>query len=140
MQRDLKILIIDDDEDFRTAVGAVLESHGYQVFRAASGREGLRALVEHDPDAVLVDVMMESPDEGYSFTYSLRNKDEYARWRKLPLFMISSIEASPDELFPLSMYTDLIRPDRYLTKPLDIPRLLDLLRQAIPTAAGATAA
>ncbi len=140
MNTDLKILIVDDDEDFRAALRPILESRGYRVFEAVTGKEGLEQVVAQNPDAVLVDVMMESPDEGYSFTYALRHKDECAAWRKTPLFMISSIEASPDELFPRSMYAELVRPDRYFTKPLDIPRFLDLLHQAIPARAGASAA
>ena len=81
--------------------------------------------------------MMESPVEGYGITFALRNNPDYAACRNIPLFMISSVEESPDELFPLSMYTELIRPDRYLAKPIDVPRFLDLLGRAVPAPAGA---
>ena len=126
-----KVLLIDDDTDFRTAVRSLLESHGYKVLEAASGHEGLQMVVEHKPDAILLDVMMETTVEGYGVTYSLKYRDEYVEFRNTPVFMISSIEESPDERFPISAEVDLIRPDWYLTKPLDIPEFLRLLEKAI---------
>ncbi|HYW48024.1 MAG TPA: response regulator [Bryobacteraceae bacterium] len=126
-----KILLIDDDEDFRTSVRSLLESHGYEVFEAASGREGLRTVLEHRPDAILVDIMMETSSEGYGVTFALKYQDEFAACRNIPVFMVSSIEESPDERFPMSGEAEMIRPDRYLTKPLEINRLLELLEKDV---------
>ena len=126
-----KILVIDDDQDFRTAVRSLLESHGYEVLEAASGREGLQMVVKHNPDAILLDIIMESTVEGYGVTYALKYQDEYADFRQLPVFMVSSIEESPDERFPMSAEVEMIRPDLYLTKPLDIPAFLQMLEKAV---------
>ena len=126
-----KILVIDDDQDFRTAVRSLLESHGYEVLEAASGHEGLQMVVKHNPDAILLDIMMESTVEGYGVTYALKYQDEYADFRQLPVFMVSSIEESPDERFPMSAEVEMIRPDLYLTKPLDIPAFLQMLEKAV---------
>ena len=126
-----KVLLIDDDSDFRAAVKTVLESHGYSVLEAATGHEGLRMVREHKPDAILVDIMMETTVEGYGITYALKYQDEYAEFRRIPVFMISSISESPDERFPLSAEVEMIRPDRYLSKPLDIAQLLRLLDAAV---------
>jgi len=129
-----KVLVIDDDSDFRAAVKSLLESHGYSVLEAASGHEGLQLVLQHKPDVILVDIMMESSVEGYGVTHSLKYRDEYAEYRNIPVFMVSSIEETPDERFPMSPEVDLIRPDRYLTKPLDIQQLLQLLEKAVGTA------
>jgi len=126
-----KVLLIDDDLDFRASVRSLLESHGYEVFEAASGHEGLQMVVAHRPDAILLDIMMESSVEGYGVTHSLKYRDEYAEYRQIPRFMVSSIEESPDERFPMSAEVDFIRPDRYLTKPLDIPNFLRLLEKSV---------
>jgi len=134
-----KVLLIDDDSDFRTAVRAVLESHGYTVLEAASGHAGLRMVIEHKPDAILLDIMMETSVEGYGLTYALKYQDEYAEFRHMPVFMVSSITESPDERFPMSAEVELIRPDRYLSKPLDFPQFLRLLDQAIGATKGVTA-
>jgi len=134
-----KVLLIDDDSDFRAAVKSLLESHGYIVLEASSGHEGLRMVVEHKPDVILLDIMMETTVEGYGVTHSLKYRDEYAGFRHIPILMISSIEESPDERFPMSAEVEMIRPDRYLTKPLDIPELLRVLEKAVGTTKGAMA-
>jgi len=131
-----KVLLIDDDQDFRTSVKSFLESHGYQVFEAESGHEGLRQVKEHKPDVILLDVMMETSVEGYGVTHSLKYKEEYAEYSHIPVFMVSSIEESPDERFSMSAEVEMIRPDRYLTKPLDMPRFLQILERAVPATAG----
>ena len=125
-----KVLLIDDDGDFRVSVRSLLESGGYRVAEADSGRTGLLKVLEFKPDVIILDIMMESSTEGYGVTYALKYLDEYADFRNVPVFMVSSIEESPDERFPMSAEVEMIRPDRYFTKPLDIPRLLQLLEKA----------
>jgi CheY-like chemotaxis protein len=131
--------VIDDDSDFRAAVKSLLESHGYGVLEASSGHEGLRMVAEQKPDVILVDIMMESSVEGYGVTHTLKYQDEYAEFRNIPIFMISSIEDAPDDLFQMSPEVDLIRPDGYLTKPLDIEKLLRVLEKAVGTTTGVLA-
>jgi len=126
-----KVLLIDDDSDFRAAVKSLLESHGYQVLEAASGHEGLRMAAEHKPDAILLDVLMETAAEGYGVNYALKYGEAYREFRQIPIFMISSIEKSPDERFPMAAEVEMIRPDRYLTKPIDPAELLRLLDAAV---------
>ncbi|MDH3290171.1 MAG: response regulator [Gemmatimonadota bacterium] len=124
------VLVIDDDADFQMSVGSLLEVEGYDVVAAASGREGLRKLLEVRPDVVLLDVMMESTTEGYGVSERIKYGEEYAAVRDVPVLMVSSIQESPDERFPRSPEVEMIRPDRYLTKPLDIPRFLEILAKA----------
>ncbi len=126
-----KVLIIDDDGDFRTSVKSLLERHGYEVLEAGSGKDGLRMVTQCRPDVIFLDVMMESDAEGYGVTYSLKHKEEYAEFREVPVFMISSIAESPDERFAMSPEAEMIRPDRYLTKPLDIPQTIRLLESVL---------
>jgi CheY-like chemotaxis protein len=134
-----RVLVIDDDQDFRASVRSLLEGRGYEVFEAVSGHDGLRKVKECKPDVILLDVMMETTEEGYGVVYSLRHRDEYAACRDTPVFMVSSIQESPDERYPMSAETELIRPDRYLTKPLNIPRFFELLEKALPPASRARA-
>jgi CheY-like chemotaxis protein len=126
-----KVLLIDDDRDFRVSVRSLLEARGYEVLEAGSGPEGLRQVLEQKPDVILLDVMMETSVEGYGVTHALKYRDEYAEHRHVPIFVVSSIEESPDERFPMSGEVEMIRPDGYFTKPLDIPRFLEILRKAV---------
>lgn len=129
-----KILLIDDDEDFRTSVRSVLEANGYEVFEAASGKEGLSKLVESRPDAILLDVILECCSEGYGVNAAIKYQDAYAGFRDIPIIMVSSIQETPDERFPRAEEVEMIRPDWYLTKPLDFGRLLSLLERKVAAA------
>ena len=125
------ILIVDDDEDFTTTVRSVLEREGYTVVQADSGAEGLRQLRKHRPDLMVLDVMMESMTEGYGVTEAIKYTEEYAALQHTPIIMVSSIQESPDERFPRAPEVDMIRPDRYLTKPLDLNRFLEIVRKIL---------
>lgn len=124
-----KVLLIDDDEDFRASVRVPLEAHGYQVLEAESGDQGLKMLIEQRPQVVVVDIMMASTSEGYGVTQAIRWQDAYQEFRGIPIIMVSSIEETPDERFAMAAEVDMIRPDTYLTKPLDIPRFLEVVKQ-----------
>jgi len=130
MPASLKILVIDDDQDFRASLRSLLESHGYMVLEADSGREGLRKVVEQTPDIIVLDIVMECDSEGYGVNQAIKYQDAYADYRNIPIVMTSSIDLSPDERFPMAGDLDMIRPDFYLTKPLDIPKFLEVLRRA----------
>lgn len=59
-ERRKKIMVIDDDQDFRLALCELLVDEGFSVTTARDGEAGLNNLVhQHDlPDLILVDLMM----------------------------------------------------------------------------------
>jgi len=128
-----KLLVIDDDRDYRTTVRCLLESEGYAVSEAASGDEGLSRLAEERPDAIILDVMMKCCCEGYGVTYAIKFRPEYESFRSVPIIMASSIEQAPDELFAMAGEVGMIQPDYYVTKPLDIARFLGVVKRALGT-------
>lgn len=121
------ILVIDDDDDFKASIRPALESAGYTMLQADSGREGLRMLVGNNPDVIVLDIMMETDVEGYSVNQAIKYQDEYAKYRGTPILMVSSIQKTPDERFPQATEVDMIRPDTYMTKPLDMDRFLETI-------------
>ena len=129
-----RVLVIDDDADFRTAVATLLETEGYEVAEATTGHEGLERLADVRPDLVIVDVMMESAAEGYGVNQAIRYQPQFASLQDVPIVMISSIQESPDEIYARASEVGMIHPDRYLTKPLDVPRFLQTVRQLVPAA------
>jgi len=129
-----RVLVIDDDADFRTAVATLLETEGYEVAEATTGHEGLERLTDVHPDLVIVDVMMESAAEGYGVNQAIRYQPQFASLQDVPIVMISSIQESPDEIYARASEVGMIHPDRYLTKPLDVPRFLQTVRQLVPAA------
>ncbi|WP_375338973.1 response regulator [Ancylothrix sp. D3o] len=63
-----RILVIDDEDDIREVAQLSLEMvAGWEVFTAASGSEGIAKAESHQPDAILLDVMM--PDMDGPATY-----------------------------------------------------------------------
>jgi len=132
MAEPVRILIIDDDPDFKASVRSLLESRGCLVFEADSGREGLEKLPECKPDLILLDVMMESSSEGYGVNQAIKWREEFAAYRNIPVVMVSSIQQEPDEMFPMAGELEMIRPDFYVRKPLDIPAFLASLDRVLP--------
>lgn len=129
---DKRVLVIDDDGDFRAAVVALLSAHGYTVAEAASGREGLEQLRAVDPDLVVLDVMMENAFEGYGVTQAIHYQPGFAEFQDVPIVMVSSIQENPEERFLKAEYeAGMVRPDFYLTKPLDVPRFLATVEKAL---------
>jgi len=45
----VKVLLIDDDQDFRVSVRSLIETRGYEVLEAGSGHEGLRQVLDTNP-------------------------------------------------------------------------------------------
>jgi CheY-like chemotaxis protein len=133
------VLVIDDDRDFRASVESLLESEGYRVRTARSGREGLERLKEERPDLIILDIMMESIVEGYAVNQAIKFQPEYEAFSGVPIIMVSSIQETPDERFARAGELDMVRPDRYLTKPLDIPLFLEVVgKVAIRGATGSS--
>jgi CheY-like chemotaxis protein len=119
-----KILIVDDDADYRASLTAVLENQGYAVVTAASAKEGLGKVVSERPDLVVLDVMMEHASAGYEVNEAIKFQNEFRAVHDVPILMASSIPMDPATLFGRDADVGMITPDSYLTKPVDIPEFL----------------
>jgi len=80
-----KVLLVDDDMAFLKATSLVLEDAGYLVFTAPDGQTGLTAAREHKPDVVIVDVIMNRPDEGFILARAIRADADLANVKILVL-------------------------------------------------------
>lgn len=65
------ILVVDDDKLIRWSVSVVLGHAGYRVQEAATGKEGLAAVLEHRPDLVLLDIALPDMD-GFTVLEAIR--------------------------------------------------------------------
>ena len=82
------ILIVDDDPDMVESSKVVLESRGYETVSAGSREDGLATAQEANPDLILLDVMMEQPDDGIALAQDLRRKGI-----STPIVMLTGINA-----------------------------------------------
>ena len=69
-----KILIIDDNSDFRFTMGVYLEKNGFDVISAEDGKQGWEKIQSDKPDLVLLDVMMEQMFSGFEVCRKVRNR------------------------------------------------------------------
>ena len=92
-----RILIIDDEEDIRDVAALSLETvAGWDVVVASSGAQGLARAIEHQPDAILLDVMMPGMDGPTPFR-ELRNNPATA---KIPVLLLTAkVQASDQRRF-----------------------------------------
>jgi threonine synthase len=76
-----RIAIIEDDPDARRLLRRVLQARGeYQIFEAGGGREGLDLVRQHQPDLVLLDLMMPDVD-GFEVLETIRGDEELSATR-----------------------------------------------------------
>ncbi len=84
-----RILIIDDDKDFRFSTRMILENEGFEVEEAVSGEEGLKKAEEFKPDLFIVDLMMETWSAGFDLINKLRDNENF---KNTPMIMLSSVD------------------------------------------------
>ena len=127
---DATILLVDDDDDFATAVGAFLDAHGYGVLRAHSAAEGIALARAERPALVLLDVMMEDATAGLRALDEMRRLPELAA---LPIVVVSSIYAAIPG-FRITADPRWLRHDGFLAKPVDLDELLRVVRTRLAPA------
>ncbi len=116
-QRKHKLLIAEDDAEIRKALERILAYEGYEVVVANDGAAALEAIVEHDPDAVVLDVMMPFVD-GLSVCRRLRERGD-----RRPVLMLTARHDVNDRVAGLDAGAD-----DYVTKPFELEELLARVR------------
>jgi CheY-like chemotaxis protein len=118
--QDKIVLVVDDDMRNVFALSNVLEEKGMTVVIAENGKEALKRLdSQKDIDIVLMDIMMSEMD-GYETMRRIRQQPEF---RKLPIIALTAKAMKGDRQKCLDAGAN-----DYLPKPLNIDKLLSLLR------------
>ena len=120
MSEQKKVLIIDDDMDFREMAKVVLESENYEVLEAADGATGLAMIKSSNPNFIFLDVMMEEVDSGCKVA------DEIAKLNiGTPVVILSSFADAATRTFD----TQALPVKEYLQKPLNSDELLAIVKK-----------
>jgi CheY-like chemotaxis protein len=114
-----KILIVDDDPDFREFVRIVLESHGYRVLEASNAPAGLALMRDEQPSLVLLDAMMSYELAGIGTIRAVRSDPHLAH---TPLILISAVLSEDEDRFLPADERSMV--DRFLSKPISPDELL----------------
>ncbi len=122
--RGRKILLVDDDIRNIFALTSALEQKGATVFVGRNGKEALEKL-NQDPlmDLVLMDIMMPEMD-GFEATRKIRKQKRFAH---LPIIAVTAKAMKDDQKNCLEAGAN-----DYVSKPVDLEKLLSLIRVRIP--------
>ena len=117
------ILVVEDNDNTRKLMQAVLSQNGYEPILARDGIEALEVLDRKHVDLIVLDIMMPRMD-GYEFTETLR-----ASGCELPILMVTAKEKPADKHKGFQIGTD-----DYMVKPVDeeemLLRIAALLRRS----------
>ena len=109
------IAVIDDDPDIREASTLVLKAKGYEVITASNPKDGYDIVKKQSPDLIILDVMMDEPDDGFFLAQKFRKENI-----KTPILMYTSVSKTVGMDFGKS---DMVPVDDFVEKPIT-PELL----------------
>ncbi|GAA4297380.1 response regulator transcription factor [Anaerocolumna aminovalerica] len=119
MSNKLLILLIEDEVPIRNFMSAILNSKGYRVIAAGSGKEGLSMITSHCPDLILLDLGL--PDiDGIEVVKKVRS------WSGTPILVVSARGQEREKVEALDLGVD-----DYITKPFGTSELLARIRTAL---------
>ncbi len=115
----IRVLLVDDEDDFRHATARALRHRGVYVFTARHGQQALQMMEVIEPDAVVLDVRMPGLDGDLVFDRI------HQRWPGVPVILLTG-HGSTQQAFETSrrgVY-------EYLAKPCPVDRLLEVIQEA----------
>ena len=113
------ILVVDDEPTLRETLAEALEADGYGVVQAGDGRVALEQFRAHNPDLVLLDLML--PElSGLEVARQIRAESS------VPIVMLTARDAELDKVVGLEMGAD-----DYITKPFSLRELSARVRAVL---------
>jgi DNA-binding NtrC family response regulator len=114
-----RIFIVDDDADFLEACKSILVREGYTVESANNVKDAEERIKEGDYDLIMLDIMMEQPDDGISLAHRLKKQGV-----EVPVIMMSGVSkvtgyqyGKCDDVLPCMDFIEKpVTPDTLLSK------------------------
>jgi two-component system, OmpR family, alkaline phosphatase synthesis response regulator PhoP len=122
-----KVLIADDEPNIVTALEFLLQRNGYDVYIARNGERALKLVEQHQPDLVLLDVMMPLKS-GYEVCQRMRERND---WSHIKIVMLTAKGRDVEMSKGLSIGADL-----YITKPFSTQELIAKINGLLGVGAG----
>lgn len=119
-----RILVIDDEELVRETLLVALETHGYDVFEAVDGEDGMRRFDECSPDLVITDLIMPKKD-GLEVIAEIKERSPETR-----IIAISG-GSRLSNTSPLDLAAEL-GADAVLKKPFSLQDILETVAELTP--------
>jgi len=118
------VLLIEDQEDNRRILRALLTSAGFEIVEAVDGEAGVAAARAHVPDLILMDIQLPVID-GLEATRRIKARPEL---RHIPIIAVTSYALSGDEAKAREAGCD-----DYVTKPFRPRQLLAKIKEQLAT-------
>ncbi|MCW5796968.1 MAG: response regulator [Nitrospira sp.] len=119
MGHEVTVLLIEDEAEIRRFLRATLPPHGYRVYEAASGGEGVAQASARNPDMILLDLGL--PDmNGTAVIAKVR------AWSTMPIIVLSARDQEQVKVAAFDLGAD-----DYVTKPFGVEELLARMRAAM---------
>jgi DNA-binding response OmpR family regulator len=118
-----KIAIIDDDPDIIDASSLVLTSKGHEVITANNPDDGYKIVKENSPDLIILDVMMNEPDDGFFLAQKFR-KNKITT----PIIMYTSVSKSTGIDYGVS---EMVPVNEYVEKPISPAQLIEKVEKLL---------
>ncbi len=118
-----KIAIIDDDPDILDASSIVLTSKGYEVITAANPDDGYKIVKENMPDLIILDVMMNEPDDGFFLAQRFK-REKF----NIPIIMYTSVSKTIGMDFGIN---EMVPVDDFVEKPISPGELIDKVEKLL---------
>lgn len=132
MDKTLKILVVDDDPDFRAAVTPILKSALYEVVMAADPKEAKDKILTEKPDLILLDIMMDSLFDGFSLCHTVKTSAEFKDFKDTPIIFVSAVKEIAGSRFQFSGDQEgMAGPDDYIDKPVKPDDLLARIEKLV---------
>ena len=118
-----KIAIIDDDPDIIDASSLVLTSKGYEVITANNPDDGYKIVKENSPDLIILDVLMNEPDDGFFLAQKFRKNNITT-----PIIMYTSVSKSTGIDYGVS---EMVPVNEYVEKPISPAQLIEKVEKLL---------
>jgi two-component system KDP operon response regulator KdpE len=119
MAEQTRILVIDDELQIRRILRLTLESNGFVVIEAGTGKDGLYAAASRHPEVIVLDLGLPDMD-GLTVLRQIRE------WSAVPVIILSVRNEEREKVAALESGAD-----DYMTKPFGINELIARLRVAL---------
>jgi DNA-binding response OmpR family regulator len=131
MSTQIKILLVDDDEDFLFQHRIQLENAGFEVVTATTRSQAEAVVASFRPDLAILDLMMERHDDGFVLSHHLKRA-----FPGLPVIMVTAVTSETGLVFDPSSAAERawVGADALLAKPIRFEQL----RREIDRALAAT--
>ena len=114
------ILVVDDDMELSDGLRTMLERQGFRVIQARDGQQGKQMVYQHQPDLVILDMMMPRMG-GYPVLEHFRDKPDAP-----PIIMITANEGSRHKA-----YAEYLGVVEYIRKPFAMEKLMEAVHKGL---------